>query len=77
VAKLPLTVTQVNKKRANLFEVVVAYADGTTQVYLVPVNLATVEAVTISALAMGVLHDVATPFAGASGPSHRRFTPRT
>lgn len=74
--KLPLTVTEVNYKGGTLYEVRVAFADGSTMVYLVPLTLATVEAVTISAVALGVLNDLHPPFPAAHGPSHRRYDPR-
>jgi ethanolamine transporter EutH len=75
--KLPLTVTQVNRKSGYFYEVVVAYADGTTGTFLVPLTLATVEAVTISALAMGVLSDIVVQHATVHGPNHKRFDPRS
>jgi hypothetical protein len=74
--KLPLTVTNVVARSGSLWTVTVAYADGTVGQFIVPQSLATMEAVTISALAMGVLLDIATAHATTHGPSHRRFTPR-
>jgi hypothetical protein len=57
--------------------VTVAYADGTVGQFIIPQSLATMEAVTISALAMGVLLDIATAHATTHGPSHRRYEPRS
>ncbi len=74
--KLPLTVTNVEARSGLLWTVTVAYADGTTGQFIVPQSLDTMEAVTISALAMGVLMDIATANLTAHGPSHRRFEPR-
>lgn len=58
MAKLPLTVTNVTRRKGDLWAVTVAFADGTTANYIIPVTMATVEGVTISALAMGVLSDL-------------------
>ena len=77
MAKLPLTVTNVEARSGSIWAVTVAYADGTTGQFLVPQSLATMEAVTISALAMGVLLDIATAHATTHGPSHRRYEPRS
>lgn len=76
MAKLPLTVTNVQKRKGGLYTVTVAYADGTTANYIIPVNLATIEGVTISALAMGMLSTQ--PVVQLTGPHHvtRRFEPR-
>ena len=76
MAKLPLTVTEVTPRTGRLWAVTVAYADGTHGVFVVPQSLATIEAVTISALAMGTLMDIATPGPTTPGPSHRRRAPR-
>jgi hypothetical protein len=76
VPKLPLTVTQVVPKPGQLWAVQVAFADGSTGWYIVPQTLATIEGVTISALALGVLMDIATANLTSHGPSHRRFEPR-
>lgn len=75
--KLPVTVTNVQRLGGGTWGVTVAFFDGTTANYMVPDTLATVEAVTISALAMAVLSDRMGP--GWSGPhsKHRRYAPRT
>jgi hypothetical protein len=75
--KLPLTVTNVVARSGSLWDVTVAYADGSTGVFIIPQSLATMEAVTISALAMGVLLDIAIAHATTHGPSHRRYEPRS
>lgn len=53
--KLPVTVTQVAYWKSDLWAVTVAYGDGTTGTYLIPRTMATVQAVTISALAMATV----------------------
>lgn len=58
MAKLPLTVVAVTAKGMALFDVELAYADGTTAHYLVPDSLATVEAVRYSATALAMLADL-------------------
>ena len=59
--KLPVTVTRVELLSGGTYGVTVAYNDGTTQSFLIPENMATVEAVRISTLAMAVLSDNVTP----------------
>lgn len=59
MAKLPLTVTSVVPTNADTYRVTVAYADGTLGNFLVPVTMATIEAVTISALVYAQLSDPA------------------
>jgi len=76
MAKLPLTVQAVYDKGGATYEVVVAYADGTYGHFLIPVTLATVEAVTISALAMGMLQDAEATQLTAPHHVHRRYAPR-
>jgi hypothetical protein len=76
VAKLPVTVTMVKRNKGGTFTVTVAYFDGSVGQFIVPVNLATVEAVTISAMAMAALSDIATPHSTVPGPGHRRYLPR-
>jgi hypothetical protein len=61
MAKLPMTVTRVQLLSAGTYGVTVAFWDGTTQDYLIPETMATVEAVRISALAMAVLSDNVQP----------------
>lgn len=73
---LPLTVTAVERAPGNLYKVIVAFADGTLHHYLVPETLATVEAVTISALAMGMLLDLDVQPFYAHHRGHRRWLPR-
>jgi hypothetical protein len=76
VAKLPLTVTNVTPRPGKLWAVTVAYHDGTVGQFIVPQTLATMEAVTISALAIGVLMSIAEGELTFHGPANRRFTPR-
>lgn len=74
---LPLTVESVTNIGGQLYQVTVTMADGTLQHYLIPVSLATVEGVTISALAMATLSDPAVTFVNAHHRYHRRYDPRT
>jgi hypothetical protein len=60
-AKLPATVTVVERLSAGTYGVTVAFWDGTTASFLIPDNLATAEAVSISAVAMAVLSDNVAP----------------
>jgi len=77
MATLPLTVTSVDYLGTDLYGVTVALRDGTTANYIVPASLATVEGVTISAVAMAVLLEAeATPRSGHHR-HHRRYDPRT
>lgn len=76
MAKLPVTVTSVVLKKEGLYAVSIAMADMTTQVFLIPPTLASVEAVTVSALAMAMLNDIATAGPTGHGPGHRRYDPR-
>lgn len=74
--KLPLTVLSVTLKGGQTWAVSVAFADGSTGIYLIPETMATVEAVRISALAMGQLLDL-----GIGDPTNphrvtRRYDPR-
>lgn len=73
---MPVTVTAVTPKPGGLYAVSVAFVDGTVGQFLVPTTMATVQAVTISAIAMATLSDIAQASATKHGPSHRRFTPR-
>jgi hypothetical protein len=73
---LPLTVTDVSYAGAQLYRVTVALNDGTQTHYLIPSSLATVEAVTISALAMGQLLDPNRPYANVHHRGHTRYDPR-
>ena len=59
--KLPATVTTVELLCGGTYGVTVAYNDGTTQSFLIPETMATVEAVRISTLAMAVLSDNVQP----------------
>ena len=61
MAKLPATVTRVELLGGGTYGVTVAYDDGTTQSFLIPETMATVEAVRIAALAMAVLSDNVSP----------------
>jgi len=76
MGKLPLTVTSVERQRGDMYAVTVAFADGSTGNYLVPSTMATLEAVTISALAFGQLCELIV--AQPTSPHHatRRYLPR-
>lgn len=76
MSKLPVTVTAVTRLKGNLYNVTVAYGDGTRGQYIIPVNMATMEAVTISALAMATLSDMNVDAPTFHGPNHRRYLPR-
>lgn len=73
---LPLTVTAVDYVGGELYAVKVAFADGTLGNYLIPASMANVEAVTISAAAMGTLLDPNRPYATTHHRGHRRYDPR-
>ena len=59
--KLPATVTLVELLSGGTYGVTVAYNDGTTQSFLIPDTMATVDAVRISTIAMAVLSDNVQP----------------
>ena len=77
VAKLPVTVTEVVKVAGGLWAVKVAFADFTVGQYLIPETMATIEAVTISALAMAVLSESNIAQVTMPHHKHRRYDPRT
>jgi len=77
VPTLPLTVTAVTYVGAELYQVSVAMADGTTTHYLIPATLASIEAVRFSALALGQLLDPDRPYFTSHHRGHRRYDPRT
>lgn len=77
MAKLPVTVTSVIDRGGGLYGVTVAFADFTTQSYIIPDTMATIEAVTISALAMAVLSETNVSQVTAPHHKHRRYDPRT
>lgn len=77
MSKLPLTVTDVTNLGGALYGVTLAFADGTTTRIIVPETMATLEAVTISALAMAVLSDAPTPVSYPPHRVHTRYDPRT
>ena len=74
--KLPLTVESVDRLTGSLWGVTVAFADGTTGNYLVPDNLATLEAVRISAIALAVLSEGPGGMFEAPHRVHTRYDPR-
>jgi hypothetical protein len=76
MAKLPVTVTNVVKNKGGTYTVTVAYFDGSVGQFIIPLSLATVEAVTVSAMAMAALSDIITNGPNFPGPSHRRYLPR-
>jgi len=77
MSTLPLTVTEVEYAGGELYRVTVALADGTLAHYLIPATLASIEAVRISAIAMGVLLDPNRPYFTSHHRGHRRYDPRT
>ena len=56
--KLPVTVTAVQPAGNQLWGVTVAYSDGTTQTWLIPETMATIQAVTWAAAALAVIADL-------------------
>lgn len=76
MAKLPATVTAVTQVAGGLFNVTVAFWDGTTQNYLIPPTLATVQAVTLSATVMAMLNDIELGYYTHPHRKHPRFLPR-
>jgi hypothetical protein len=75
-SKLPVTVVSVVKQRAATYAVRVAYADGTTGVFLIPTTMATVDGVRISALVMAQLSSISPPVLAPHHPSYARIEPR-
>ncbi len=77
MAKLPVTVTEVVPVAGGLWAVKVAFADFSVGQYLIPETMATISAVTWSALAIAqVLEAPAVP-SYAPHHVHRRYAPRT
>lgn len=74
--KLPATVTEVKQVAGGLFAVTVAFWDGTTQNYLIPPTMATVQAVTLSASVIAMLNDVELGYYTHPHRKHPRFLPR-
>jgi hypothetical protein len=58
-ALLPVTVVSVERSTTGLYKVEVVMADGTSRWYMIPDNLATVEGVRVSALAIATLSQLA------------------
>ena len=52
-------------------------ADGTTQNYLIPASMATIEGVSISAAALAQILDPDRPYSSSHNPNHTRYAPRT
>jgi hypothetical protein len=77
VSKLPLTVTAVDPQPGGLYRVTVAYNDLSTGNFLIPWNLATLQAVTIAAAALAELLEPALTFRTSGARPHRRYAPRT
>jgi hypothetical protein len=75
--KLPLTVTKVERVQLGLVAVTVAFSDGTTGNFLIPPTMATIEAVTFSALAFGQLMDLDVTQSTWAHGTHKRYAPRT
>ena len=76
MAKLPVTITSVVYRGAGLYGVTVAYDDLTTGYYIIPETMATIEAVTISAVAMATLSETNIAQVTAPHHKHRRYDPR-
>lgn len=55
MAKLPATVTAIERLRGGVYRVTVAFWDGTIGTYVVPETLATYEGIRISALVFAQL----------------------
>jgi len=68
VTKLPVTVTAVTPVRGQLYAVTVVFSDATTGRYLIPQNMATIEAVSVSATVMAMLCDL--PANQLTAPHH-------
>lgn len=77
MATLPLTVTAIEDIGSHLYGVTVAMVDGSTFHYVVPESLATIEGVSISAVALGQLLDATPQRVNAHHGKHRRYAPRT
>lgn len=77
MATLPLTVTSVEDRGNGLYGVTVAMRDGTLFHYVIPETLATIEAVSISALALAQLLDALPQRVNAHHGKHTRYAPRT
>lgn len=77
MAKLPVTVVSVVNRGGGLYGVTVAFDDLTTQSYIIPDSMATIEAVTISAVAMAVLSESNIAQVTMPHHKHRRYDPRT
>ncbi len=76
MAKLPVTVTSMVNRGGGLYDVTVAFADFTTGNYIIPESMATIEAVTISALAMATLSETNITQVTYPHHKHRRYSPR-
>lgn len=74
---LPVTVVSVDHAGGELYRVVLAMADGTTQNYLIPASMATIEGVSISAAALAQILDPDRPYSSSHNPNHTRYAPRT
>lgn len=75
--KLPVTVTSVTKRKGQLWVVAVEFADRTVGQYVIPTTMATVESVTISAMAFAQLMDADVTQADFAHGTHRRWAPRS
>jgi hypothetical protein len=76
VAKLPATVTKVERLKGGMFGVTVAFWDGTMGTYIVPETLATYEGIRISALVFAQLSQPPPPNLDKPHRVHTRRTPR-
>ena len=65
------------RSSAKPFQAQAWLTDGTVTQYLIPVSLATIEGVRISAIALAQLLDSNRPYVNAHHRGHRRYDPRT
>lgn len=77
MATLPVSVEEVRRVGPDTYGVVLGLADGTRRTVIVPASLATIEAVSISAVAVAVLLDPAVTTVTRHHRGHRRYAPRT
>lgn len=76
MATLPVSVERIVSLGADNYQVVLALADGTTAQYVLPMSLATIEGVTLSAVAVATLLDPDVTAVTGHHRGHRRYLPR-
>ena len=77
MALLPLTIESVDYLGSDMYAVRLVMADGTNREMIVPRSLATIEAVSIGAVAIASLTELALPSGATHHRGHRRYDPRT